>query len=567
MSELVLEMPRLASHQTSRLARRTIALSLPLMAAVALFSPRPLAGQRVVTTAGWQEATVGSELERYLRILQLAGKSPVYPWSVRGFSPREIDSLAPTDSLHPWAARLSGAVPDSTHRLRVAILRPEVRLIYNSAFPWAQNDGVVWAGRGLTSAVQAGVQVRYGPLSLTLRPIVFRAENGAFPLLANGLAGERGFANGVAASTIDLPQRFGDGPYARIDPGESSLRLDLFGVALGVSTGSEIWGPVLGQPLILGAGGPGFSHAYIGTSSPVNVWVGRVHGRVLVGRLEQSAYSPAPADSGSRLAAGIVATFVPRWVPGLELGFTRFFHQRWPVGGLLLSDFLIPLQGFILSSSRFSRKYIPTDPNYTPQNQLASGFARWALPASGLEIYGEYARDDRNADLRDLLSEPDHISAYALGVVKLLHRSARSYSFFRAELTNGRITDLARLRDQAGLYVHVPIIQGHTNRGQLLGSPAAALGGAGWTIGLDKYGTDGRWTLEGTRLARPSGPYAEGAGSARGWDVSYAVRAERLLFRRGWDITAAVTGVFDLNRNFSRDAFNLRLDVGSRFGF
>jgi len=426
----------------------------------------------------------------------------------------------------------------------------------------------VWAGRGLTSAFQAGLQARYGPLSLTLRPIVFRAENRAFPLLANGLAGERSFANGVAPYTIDLPQRFGDGPYARIDPGESSLRLDLFGVALGASTGSEIWGPVLGQPLILGAGGPGFSHAYIGTSSPVNLGVGRVHGRVLVGRLEQSAYSPASAALGSRLAAGLVVTFAPRWTPGLEAGVTRWFEERWPAGGPHLLDFLTPFQGFFRQGAGvWSRKNIPTDPNYTPQNQLVSVFARWALPSDGLEVYGEYARDDRNKDLRDLLSEPDHDCAYALGLVKLVRRSARSYSVFRAELANGRITNLLRLRQQAPLYVHSPILQGHTNRGQLLASPAAAFGGAGFTLGLDFYGTDGRWTLEGTRMARPSAPYAEGAGSARGWDVSYAVRAERLLFLRGWDITAAVTGVFDLNRNFSRDAFNLRLDVGSRFGF
>ncbi|MDP3769118.1 MAG: hypothetical protein Q8S13_13985, partial [Dehalococcoidia bacterium] len=294
-SGLVLEMPRLASHQPSRLARRAIALSPLLVAALALLSPRPLAGQQVVTSAGWREATVGSELERYLRFLQLAGKSPLYPWSVRGLSLREVEGLAPGDSLHPWATRLGGAPPAPTRRLRLAILRPEVRLIYNSAFPWAENDGVVWAGRGLTSAVQAGVQAQYGPLSLTLRPTVFRAENDAFPLLANGLVGER-FANGVAAGTIDLPQRFGDGPYSRIDPGQSSLRLDLFGVALGISTGNEIWGPVLGQPLILGAAGPGFAHAFIGTSAPVNVGVGRLHGRLLVGRLEQSAYSAVPAD-------------------------------------------------------------------------------------------------------------------------------------------------------------------------------------------------------------------------------------------------------------------------------
>jgi hypothetical protein len=544
--------------------RPGIVLAFALAVPGAALSPRALIGQRVVTSAGWQEATVGSELERYLRILQLAGKSPLYPWSIRGFSPRETDGLAPRDSLHPWAARLSGATPVSAHRLRVAILRPEVRFIYNSAFPWAANDGVVWAGRGLTSAVQAGVQARYGPLTLTLRPIVFRAENGAFPLLANGLAGDRRFADGVFPTMIDLPQRFGSGPYQRLDPGESGLRLDAFGVALGVSTGSEIWGPAIDQPLVLGDAGPGFVHGFVGTSTPVNIGIGRLHGRLLVGRLEQTAYSPVPADSGSRLMAGLVASFLPRWMPGLELGVARLFHRRWLAGGPRLSDVLLPFKGFFfLPQSYWARKYDPTNPDYTPENQLASVFARWAFPGSGVEFFGEFVRDDRNADSRDLLAEPDQQSAFALGFQALLRRTAQCYSVLRAEHVSNRITNLALLRIQPRLYVHTSVFQGHTNRGVVLGSPAAALGGVGSTIGLDTYRPNGRWTFELAREARQGTSDPFGVPTSRS-DAAYSVRAERLFLQRGWDFTAGLTAVWELNRHFNRDAFNTRLDLGAR---
>jgi hypothetical protein len=442
------------------------------------------------------------------------------------------------------------------------VLRPEVRLIYNSAFPWAHTDGVVWAGRGLTGALQLGVQARYGPLSLTLDPIVFDAENASFGLLANGLTGQRRFASAIEPSDIDLPQRFGSRPYARIDPGQSTLRVDLYGVALGVSTATQIRGPSYSQALVLGNAGPGFPHMFVGTAAPVNVWAGHAHGQIEVGRLAQSAYSPMPADSGSGLMAGLVVTFVPRWTPGLEVGITRFFHQRWPAGGVSLSDFLIPLQGLFLESAGLqSRKYNPADPNYTPQDQLGSVFARWIFPRNGVEIFGEFAREDRNGNVRDFLLEPDHQSAFTLGFMKLWRRSTGTYSVFRAELANGRPTLLQRLRGEAFFYTHNPLYQGHTNRGILLGSSAIAYGGIGETIALDWYRPDGRWTLEGSRVSYQR--EGEGAGP-RGYDVVYAVRAERLLFHRGWDFTVAATPVLELNRNFVQDAFDLRLEVGAR---
>ncbi len=94
--------------------------------------------------------------------------------------------------------------------------------------------------------------------------------------------------------SIDLPQHFGDGPYTRVDPGQSSLRLDARGVAAGLSTANQHWGPAAEHPLLLGSNAPGFLHAFLGTSEPVDVWIGSLHGRVVYGRLRQSGYSRTP---------------------------------------------------------------------------------------------------------------------------------------------------------------------------------------------------------------------------------------------------------------------------------
>jgi hypothetical protein len=46
--------------------------------------------------------------------------------------------------------------------------------------------------------------------------------------------------------------------------------------------------------------------------------------------------------------------------------------------------------------------------------------------------------------------------------------------------------------------------------------------------------------------------------------VLHTVGVERLLFYGRYDIWAGVTAVYELNRDFRRDAFNLNLSVGAR---
>src|SRR5207253_5529916 len=66
----------------------------------------PVSAQAPGPAGGRGEIFAGSELETYLRDLQLVGAVPLYPWSVRSFSPSELDRLFPPDGVvHPWARR------------------------------------------------------------------------------------------------------------------------------------------------------------------------------------------------------------------------------------------------------------------------------------------------------------------------------------------------------------------------------------------------------------------------------------------------------------------------------
>ena len=525
--------------------------------AAALAAAPPLAGQGGM---GGSALFVNSESESYLRNLQVAGVVSPYPWSIRGFSPRELERLAPREgAAHPWAAlRGTAAAPPARG---LSLLPAEVRTTLNSAFPFGGNDGPVWTGRGVTAAAQAGVAGRFGRLSFTLAPVVFWAQNAEFGLLSTGGTADAAFGD-ARRPAMDYPQRFGDGAYARVDPGQCGVRLDLPGVALGVSTASQHWGPAAENPLLLGNNAGGFPHAFAGTAAPVNVGVGRLHARLVWGALSQSEYAPVrpPGQNARRFMSGLVAVFTPRGIPGLEVGGATFVHTPWPAGGLSLSDLGKPFEGLYETGENRT----PGGPGSGADNQIATVFARWVFPRAGLEVYGEYGRDDQAYGLRDLLVEPDHDAAYTLGFRKVWLRETGSLVALRGEVLSTQLSHLALVSNRARFYTHNSTRQGHTLRGQILGAPAGH-GGAGALLAADLLHPKGRWTLSLSReLRRDRADYALDLTEDGGPDVQGALGIEAVRFTGRMDLTAGVRAVYERNRDFGGDAFNLNAVLGLR---
>jgi hypothetical protein len=538
--------PRLRSATTIRIS---IVVAV-CMAATAARAP----AQAPVGASTRELVAVNSDVERYLRVLQDIGLVPAYPWTVREFGPREIQSLIPTTTSHPWAERVR---PAPYQNVDWYFLAPRAQATYNSTFPSGDNDGALWQGRGLTTALEGGVAGHIGRLSLTLDPMVFWAQNQSFPLAANGQTGALRFADGVNPTTIDLPQRFGNGSYARFDPGQSTLRLDLPVVAIGASTANQEWGPAIDNPIILGNNAPGFPHVFVGSSAPVDLWLIRVQGRVEWGRLDQSPYAVLQGTQSRRFMSGIVGSLSPRGLSNLEIGGARFFHTLWPDSGLTRHDFLRPFEGLLLSSVA---NEIGNGTGQEPDNQLASIFVRWVFPKSGLELYSEFGREDHNADLRDFTQEPDHDAAYLIGLQKAWVRKDSSYLVFHGEVVNSRISHLQLGRPQTVFYVHSPVVQGHTEDGQILGSPSV-YGGGGFSFALDRYTRDGRWTVAWQKIGRAEHLGVDGLPDGRQADVVHSVTVERVHNGRQAIITAGLTLSDDLNRDFGGDKGNVRVAV------
>ncbi len=535
-----------ARHEAWRPVLRTLAY-VALMAGIA----RPAESQLMRDSATSWLASAGSEGERYLRTLQVAGIVRPASWSVRAFSGRELRRLAETDSSHPWAAHFGRREPGVRW---IRLVQPELTGVFNSRFAFGSNDGPTWAGRGLTTTASVGVEARVGPLEFTLAPQVFRAENWSYPIAPNGLSGPQQYGDAHYGDVIDLPQRFGNRPQQRLDAGQSSVRIHLKRLAIGVSTANEVWGPVSEQPFLLSTNAAGFLHAFVGTDRAVEVGPLELSIRIIAGRLDQSPYA-APSADERRYVSGAIAVVGLRYVPGLEIGGARIFQSAWPDSGLSLGDFLTPLY-----KNPFKSRLVATvgGDGTEPDNQIASVFARWNVPGAGLELYGEMAREDNAFDVRDFLVEPDRDMAYSLGLQRVWKRSPARLVTLRAEVMNSSASHLAKARQPAPAYVHNPVRQGHTQRGQILGAPAGFGGGAGM-VAIEWLTAGGRRTLTWRRALR------EPTMLPTPVDVVHSVTAEWLLFRPRIDLVPEATLAYNLNRDAGGSPVNLRVALTGRF--
>ena len=232
------------------------------------FSWSPTAIGQVYSGAGnTHEVFVGTETESYLRYVDLSDTSSNQASSIRPMSPAQISGLAQALGNHPWQSRLAGFVT-SPSPFAFRFLSPSASVRFNSQFPYGSNDGAIWAGRGFTMAAQGGLYARVGPLSLTLLPTVFRAENSAFPLAGSNLPCRCG--QPIWDDEVDRPQRFGTAAYQRLDLGQSSVRVDALGLSAGFSTTNEGWGPSVEYPFVVGNNAAGIPRFFVGK-------IGRAH--------------------------------------------------------------------------------------------------------------------------------------------------------------------------------------------------------------------------------------------------------------------------------------------------
>jgi hypothetical protein len=526
----------------------------PILAIAALAAP-----------AVAQVVDLDDPVRAYLRLMQISGRPVVGSYTVLAVE-------RPSEGLgvgHPWGERLSAmlvappGLDTDGDAPRLHAQGALFRAFVNTHHPDGQDDGAVWQGRGLTTALDVGATLRWGALTVTAQPTLTFSQNASFDLAPVQVADMPPYA--YPWRRIDWPQRFGTDPHWRLDPGQSEVRVDWRGARAAFGTRNLWWGPGIRNAIVMGASAPGFPHASLGTSGPVDIGIGALEVDWIWGRLGQSDWAPPDLPTDDRFLTGIALAYDPTFLPGLTLGATRVFQRLVPPGGVDLGDYFLVFQGLLKSGLASD-----TSPDGTDESdQMLSLFWRWVMPESGFEAYMEWARTDHSWNLADLIQEPEHSRGYTLGLQKLVSEAADRLVVLGLEATTLESTPTFQLRPRPTFYEHSIVAQGYTHEGQLLGASVGP-GGSAQAVSLDVFAPWGKWGALLRRRVHDNDAYwvwAQANGlSFDQHHVSLDVGGSVLRFMGAFEAGGGLMVTREFNRYFGyREGWNVHFDLSLRW--
>jgi hypothetical protein len=393
---------------------------------------------------------------------------------------------------------------------------------YNTHHPYGWNDGAMIPAKGYQALVSAGLYASVGWLSVQLRPEFVFAENRDFAGFPTEHTDSIWKAYYGFLNSIDHPEQFGKGTYAKFFPGQSSIRLNYKKFSLGYSTENLWWGPGIRNSLVMSNNAPGFGHITFNTTSPVKTFIGHFEWQLIAGRLKNSGILPPdtsrtfegtplylPKNNSDRYINALVLTWQPKWVKGLFLGFSRSFYQYTSSLPKTLNGYL-PVFGAFFKNSN-------TDDAELGRDQMLSLFFRWVLQKEQAEVYAEFGRNDHAQNATDLALEPEHSRAYIFGFRKLIKNAKNRDVELMMEFSNLQAPNTAQLRDLQPWYVHYQTRHGYTNRGQVLGSGIGP-GANSQTIGISWIRDIQRFGIYLERVTRNNDFYYQAFGPMRMYD-------------------------------------------------
>ncbi|SJZ73922.1 capsule assembly Wzi family protein [Sediminibacterium ginsengisoli] len=345
----------------------------------------------------------------------------------------------------------------------------------NSKLPYDWNLGSMIPARGYQVMVSAGVYAKIGKhITMQVAPELVSAANKDFEGFSSQL-NEKAWADRyIFWNRSDIPEQFGSGAYHKVLPGQSFIRYNAGAISAGISTENLWWGPGYRNSLIMSTNAPGFLHATINTTRPINTGIGSFEGQIIGGKLSSSGILPPriysvyngnfvyePKHEEDRYIAGMVLTWNPKWTPGLYLGVAKASY-------LYMSDIsnpldVLPFQGF------FGRTRTAAEKNGRKAS-IGSLFVRYVMPAENAELYMEYGRKDISLMPWNVLQSDPYRRAYVAGFRKLFATRNNAHIQFAAELTQMQAPTAELIRSPDSWYTHTYVRQGYTHMGRSLGA-------------------------------------------------------------------------------------------------
>jgi hypothetical protein len=425
-------------------------------------------------------------LEDYYRRLQLLGKvDSSLSFSVR---PLSAEALGRTNVFDPEGVLGSESflytLPDETGYIQALPAGLDYQL--NGNYPYGWNDGSMVPTQGGQMRIYGGLLAKYRFLTLQLRPELIYASNQKYEGVANspgyGLEWYKAVGN-----VIDMPEYFGKSAYTRVLLGQSSLKATFGAVSFGFSTENLYWGPGMRNSLLMSNNAAGFPHFTVHTSKPVRTSIGSFEGQLVGGTLRASGFPPSITKESlhhelyyvekpdvNRYFSGFIASYQPKWVPGLSLGIIRSFvvNENDMKG---VGDYLPFFKPSVKETTYLDATGVERTSTEV-RDRYGSVFFRWVMPAGHLEVYGEYGRNSKPGNGRDWMVQPTYSRGYVLGFRKLVPLGFSPGDFLQlgAEATELSMNNTYfTSRDQwvyPTWYTHPVVRDGYTHRGQVLGA-------------------------------------------------------------------------------------------------
>jgi hypothetical protein len=430
----------------------------------------------------------------YLRLMEIQGQdipNPIFYYANQT-GIWEGDSTS-NESYGVWSNFLIQFRKKQNKGFEITPLSPSVSYNFNSKYPRSYNDGPVWNGRGSTVSLNAGVEVKWGPLKVVFYPNYYITQNKEFPLYFFKLPNKTEYSYQFAQN-IDYVQRYGDAAHGDFDFGQSSIGFEFRNFSAKLSTENIWWGPSMSNPILMSNAGPGFLHIDMGTVKPWVTRAGDFELHHVWGKLKESQYFDSNTNNDRRYLVGASFGYRPSFVKelkGLSFGIARILYKYWPENGFTAHDIFLVVNNFDSSPSNPNGRNDETD-------QITSVFGRWYFEEAGVEIYSEWARNDFNIDLKEFFQELDHSMAITLGFQKTFDSSNGFWRFGFEHTTLARPRTV-ELRGTPIYYIHDIIKQGYTHEGQLIGASIGP-GSKNQLLRLDRFVDSGKFSFSFQRL-------------------------------------------------------------------
>lgn len=533
-------------------------------------------------------------IEDYYRRMQLLGTiDSGVSFTIRPISPSQsfnIKNIYRPDSI-------SNSIDDQPHGRFVfagkqgllQILPVTWQNQVNTNHPYGWNDGAMIPARGYQTMLSGGFYLKYGPLSVQLRPEFVYAQNLNFNGYDINRSDEDLRKYYSYYSMIDKPERFGSNSFQKFFFGQSSIRLTVGPISAGLSNENIWWGPGINNSLILGNNAPGFEHVTLNTVRPVKTYIGSFEGQILGGYLKSSGYNLmnttttsngtsllTTKNPGNRYFTGLNINYHPKWITGLTLGLTRTFNAY-------KSD-ITSFKDYFPFFTPYEKATVGEAGDAFARDQYTSLYTRWLFVKAHAEIYFEYGLNDNSYNYKDFIGSPDHSRAYLVGMRKMIKLNNYRDQYI---LVSGQVTQLSQsvdrlVRDAGTWYVHSGVLQGHTNQGQVLGAGTGPGGNlqsfdVSWVQGIKKLGVTFERYEHDVDFTRSMFPDIN--GNSRKWvDFAFGLQGEWVYKNLLFDAT--LKGIQSLNYEWilkdynpanyyipHNDVFNCHLKLGVTYRF